>query len=252
MADGPSVEQQLEALAKEVTTLKDLRSSLRGQRDLNALAIGYAKRENTQPKATTELKASENDQLQRTIEAKDVYLKLLSARDKLSRHVPLPRSTIEKRLQHLFKSLTRTEGPSSAHTLSAEQSMVAEFFEFQELHRNVEQLEVANRELIEQRSTLQSNVAALNKEQRLTRREEQKVQRALDAALDSARALRREIGGRRRSKATTVTIESSETLMAKFKSGDALSIDEMQAMLEHSSLFQDPNPTEMGDEDSEA
>lgn len=252
MTKNKSIEAQLSALTAEVTSLKERRSIMRHQRALNGLAIAYAKRGNTEPVATPELKNSDNEHLKKTLEAKDEYLKLLAQRDGLSRNVPLPRSTIEKRLHHLFKALARNTGPSGVHPLETEQRMAAEFFEFQELHRKVDLLDVANRELTEQRSTLQANVAALNKEQRQRRREEQNLQRTLDVALENARALRRSIGRQQRSRPQTVSVEASETLMAKFKAGDALELDEIQAMLEHSSLFQDPDPTEMTDGTTEA
>lgn len=252
MTNTGAVKAQLQELTKEVTQLKKQRAALRDQQAVNGLAIAYAKRENTQPQATKELKQTTNERLRTTVEAKDAYLDLLKKRNEVSLNVPLPKPTIEKRLHQLFKSLTRNVGPSTAHTLEAEQRLVAEFFEFQELHRRVELLDLANHALTQQRTVLQSSVATLNKEQRQTRREEQRVQRALDAVLGNARTLRKNIGRQHRNRTPSVSVESSELLMNKFRSGDALNLDEIQAMLEHSSLFQDPNPTEMTDDALEA
>ena len=35
--------------------------------------------------------------------------------------------------------------------------------------------------------------------------------------------------------------------MERFRAGQPISMEEMQAMLEHSSLFKDPNPTDLTD-----
>lgn len=240
-------EDELAALVKIITELKHQRTTIRHRRQVNALAIAHAKRDNRSSTLPKLLENSEDPVVREALEAKAAFLKAHAERDSISTTVPIPRSTIEKRLRHLLKSLTKNIGVDGVKPVEVERAAFAEFFEFQALHRRVGSLESANEAMIVARERLQQGLAALNKHNRSAHREEQAIQRRLDESFSAARALRREVARANPETRPTVSVAASESLMDRFRAGQPISMEEMQAMLEHSSLFKDPDPTDLSD-----
>ena len=240
-------EDELAALVKNITELKEQRAAVRHRRQINALAITHAKRDNRSLTLPKQLKASDDSVVREALEAKTAFLNAHAERDSISATVPIPRATIEKRLRHLLKSLTKNIGVEGVKPVEVERAAFAEFFEFQALHRRVGSLESANEAMIVARERLQQALALLNKHNRNAHREEQAIQRRLDESFKAARALRREVARANPQARPAVSVAASESLMERFRAGQPISMEEMQDMLEHSSLFKDPNPTDLTD-----
>ena len=238
-------EDELAALVKIITDLKNQRTAIRHQRQINALAIAHAKRDNHSSALPKMLEASNEPVVCEVLEAKAAFLNAHAEREAISSTVPIPRATIEKRLRHLMKSLTSNTGVDGVKPIDVERAAFAEFFEIQALHRRVGSLEAANAAMITARERLQQGLAALNKHNRSAHREEQGIQRRLDEAFSAARAMRREVARSNSPSRPTVSVAASESLMERFRAGQPISMDEMHAMLEHSSLFKDPDPTDL-------
>lgn len=240
-------EDELADLVKIITELKHQRTAVRHRRQTNALAIAHAKRDNHSSALPKLLETSNDPVVREVLEAKAAFLDAHAERDAISTTVPIPRSTIEKRLRHLLKSLTKNIGVDGVKPVEAERAAFAEFFEFQALHRRVGSLESANEAMILARERLQQGLAALNKHNRSAHREEQAIQRRLDESFSAARSLRKEVARANPQARPAVSVAASESLMERFQAGQPISMEEMQAMLEHSSLFKDPDPTDLSD-----
>lgn len=236
---------ELAVLVKTISDLKEQRTLVRNRRQINGQAIAHAKRDNRSSALPKMLKTSEDPVIREVLEAKAAFLNAHAERESISTTVPIPRATIEKRLRHLLKSLTKNIGVDGVKPVEVERAAFAEFFEFQALHRRVGSLESANEAMMIARERLQQGLAALNKHNRSAHREEQAIQRRLDESFSAARALRREVARANAQAGPAVSVAASESLMERFRTGQPITMEEMQAMLEHSSLFKDPNPTDL-------
>jgi len=244
-ANSGQNEARLASLVEAITDLKQRRTAIRQRRHINGLAIAYGKRDNLTLTLPGQLEFSDDPIVREVLDAKAAFLNAHAEREAISSTVPIPRATIEKRLRHLMKSLTSNTGVDGVKPIDVERAAFAEFFEIQALHRRVGSLEAANAAMITARERLQQGLAALNKHNRSAHREEQGIQRRLDEAFSAARAMRREVARSNSPSRPTVSVAASESLMERFRAGQPISMDEMHAMLEHSSLFKDPDPTDL-------
>ena len=155
----------------------------------------------------------------------------------------IPRHGAEQNLIQYHERLTKQTHYSEAPNLATEIEMFSKFFfELQAMLEHFKDHQTTLKELRTMRTSLLENVKTINKEDR-------RLAQALSGNADEARKLRRE-AGRLRSYLQKHTHVSAQQLPApiddmnqRLASGQALSMEEFAAMLQHGGLTDLPSAT---------
>lgn len=176
------------------------------------------------------------------IEQKQSFTNLIEQRDDLVHRMVIPRHRAEQNLIQYHERLTKQTHYSEAPNLATEIEMFSKFFELQAMLEHFKDHQTTLKELRTMRTSLLENVKTINKEDR-------RLAQALSGNADEARKLRRE-AGRLRSYLQKHTHVSAQQLPApiddmnqRLASGQALSMEEFAAMLQHGGLTDLPSAT---------
>lgn len=176
------------------------------------------------------------------IEQKQSFTSLIEQRDDLVHRMVIPRHRAEQNLIQYHERLTKQTHYSEAPNLATEIEMFSKFFELQAMLEHFKDHQTTLKELRTMRTSLLENVKTINKEDR-------RLAQALSGNADEARKLRRE-AGRLRSYLQKHTHVSAQQLPApiddmnqRLASGQALSMEEFAAMLQHGGLTDLPSAT---------
>ncbi len=175
------------------------------------------------------------------IEQKNRFDTCLIDRDRLVQRLSVPRHRVRNTISEFFDKLTTTSNHHESPTLASEIEMFSRFFELQAMLKIYQEQKSVVADLNQARRMLLETVKNVNKNDR-------KYAQQITKKRESSKQLRKE-AGRLRAFLKQSTVGSEDTvppsipeLSERLLAGDALSMEEFAAMLEHGGL------TEMSEE----
>lgn len=187
---------------------------------------------------------ADKEMLERALEEKRAFDRLLAERDELTKRMGVPRYRLVNTLKEFYSRLTQQAHHSDSPNLASEMEMFSRFFEIQAMLNVYNEHRSLLAELESARKILLESVKAIN-------REDRKFSQHLTANSAQSRPLRREAGRLRayleKTKQKPDPLpEEVEEFSLRLMAGESLSMEEFSTMLSHGGLTEleekEPSP----------
>lgn len=175
------------------------------------------------------------DVIRVAVEQKMEFDGLISRRDDFVKRLVIPKHRVELNLKQFFERLTEVKHHSEAPSLASELEMFSRFFELQAMFEEYKEHATTLAELRSVRTSLLEHVKTIN-------REDRRLAQELASNSENSRKTRREAGRLRSFLESHANIPTqqlpapTEELSLRLASGQALTMNEFAAMLEHGGL----------------
>ena len=240
------VQTTYDGLLNTIKTLEEGRKKLFIQKRIHSETIKFAVNKTANPPS---IGGDDIPEMIRVAVAQKMEFDVLIAqRDDFVKRLVIPKHRVELNLKQFFGRLTEVKHHSEAPSLASELEMFSRFFELQAMFEEYKEHATTLAELRSVRASLLGHVKTINKEDR-------RLAQELTNNSENSRQTRREAGRLRsflESHANVPTRQlpaPTEELSQRLASGQALSMDEFAAMLEHGGLTdiksaeEEANPT---------
>lgn len=227
------VQATYEGLLNTIKTHEEERKKLFINKRIHSEAIKFAVNKTPNPPSLEGNDVS--DVVRVAVEEKMEFDVLIAQRDDFVQRLVIPKHRVELNLSQFFERLTQDKHYSEAPSLASELEMFSRFFELQAMFDEYKEHATTLAELRTVRTSLLEHVKTIN-------REDRKLAQELANNSENSRKMRREAGRLRSFLESHANIPTqqlpapTEELSQRLASGQALSMDEFAAMLEHGGL----------------
>jgi hypothetical protein len=231
--DLNAIEERYGGIVLEIETLDAQRQDLFVQKKLHSDVIKYAVNKLENPPAENDVKSDEL--LKTAILQKKEFDQLLQERDVLVVRLAVPRHRLVQAMGDAYQRLTTRSHHADSASLASEMELFSRFFEMQAMLEVYQEHSTMLSEINTLRKSLLENVKTIN-------REDRKYVQLLTKNSEVSRARRREAGRLKaylesRNRASGKDIpEPKEDFAQRLAAGEALTLEEFSAMLEHGGL----------------